>query len=146
MTFELFARKGTSPLQVGIGDVPFHLSFYISARQSRRDGALAKAINQLAEEFGEEVKSKLLARGGPLKRDGVLKLAKLPFERQRELITVWLISGKFPRAWQNRGERDTITLPRYFKAIVDTLVERVPAKEVQAIFAYFREIMSKRFP
>ena len=43
-----------------------------------------------------------------------------------------------------RRQKNTITLPRYFMTIVDSLVVKVQPVEVDAIFGYISDVMKKR--
>src|SRR5262245_11517329 len=117
--------------------------FGVSARTIERDGALANAVDAIELACGEDIKAWLLARGGPLRRAGLLEFAGLEPPRMRRIIFRWRVEGKFPRDWRDEGHRKTITLPRYFQEFVDTLVRKTRPEEVDAIFGYFCEVMSE---
>ncbi len=49
--------------------------FGVSPRTIERDRALANAVETIAAECGEDIKARLLARGGPLRRAALLEFA-----------------------------------------------------------------------
>jgi len=107
--------------------------YAVSLATIRRDGELRRAVDELAAEVGAEAKAMILGRGSKLKRAGVLALAKMPAERQKEVIDTWRFQGQLPRGWRYGGPPPTMTVPREPSALVAKLAVRLTPGELATV-------------
>jgi len=95
----------------------------VSVGTVRRDGAFSAAVNRIVANYGAEAKPLLL--DSRLSRDAIFALDAMPPSRQRQRVAGWLIAKKVRRWSQNGGRKDTITLPRPLKELVNALIDRL---------------------
>ncbi len=83
---------------------------------------------------GAEARNLLLARETAMTRGGVLRLARLEPDEQRDFLRTLRESGKRPRRARKGRRRDKLTLPAQPKALVAGLLKQLGARELSAVY------------
>jgi hypothetical protein len=107
--------------------------FKISENTIRSDGRLAKALDWIVFNCGAEVRNLLLARHMGVTRGTIMRLSKLPAEQQHRFIEELRSGGKRPRKPYTHKQKQTITLPRRPKALVQALLEHLEPADLAEV-------------
>jgi hypothetical protein len=115
--------------------------FKVGEKTIRRDGKFAGAVDCIIDNCGQEVRNLILSRDAGLTRGGVLRLARLRPEEQKKFIQELKESGKRPRKSQKAKRRQTITLPKQPKALVQALLKQLGAEAATEVVRALAEAM-----
>jgi hypothetical protein len=107
--------------------------FNVGEKTIRREAKFAEAVDQIAENCGQEVKQVLLSRETGLTRGGILRLAKLKPEEQKRFLQQLKESGKRPRKARKKGKRERITIPSRPKQLVVALLSQLGPKDLAQV-------------
>jgi hypothetical protein len=108
--------------------------FAVGEKTIRRDARFAEAVDDIVGNCGAEARNLLLARETAMTRGGVLRLAKLEPDEQRDFLRTLRESGKRPRRAHKGKRRDKLTLPAQPKALVAGLLKQLGARELAAVY------------
>src|SRR5205823_7104883 len=87
--------------------------FNVSPATIRLDAEVTAAVLKIAANFETDVKPVLLGRSTRLSRGALLRLAQLPVEELRKVVSELLVRGRLRRLSAVSGDvKTTITVPR----------------------------------
>ena len=100
-------------------------TFGTSAAAIRRAGELAAAVDRIAANGkADGITALLLGQEARLTHRGIVALAGLPAEGQRDVLAQLRLAGRLPRSWRTGGEPATITLPLAAREMAEALLKR----------------------
>jgi hypothetical protein len=108
--------------------------FAVGEKTIRRDARFAEAVDAIVGNCGAEARNLLLARETAMTRGGILCLARLEPDEQRNFLRTLQESGKRPRRAHKGRRRDKVTLPAQPKALVAGLLKQLGARELSAVY------------
>jgi hypothetical protein len=121
--------------------------FGVSPATVRRNADITLAVHSIMDACGQDpqqTKSLLLSRRARLTREGLLALAKLPAERQRDCVFQLRIHGKLPRNWQTPGPSRTITLPRQLPELADALLRKFGPEQAEQVSRLLADLVHRQ--
>jgi hypothetical protein len=118
--------------------------FKVGEKTIRRDAKVVEAVDKVVAVCGGEARNLLLGRDTGLTRGGVLRLAKLGPEEQKQFLEQ-LKEGKRPRRKAVKTKkRAQLTLPAQPKALVRALVKQLGEKELAEVVRGLAAAMKAR--
>jgi hypothetical protein len=102
-------------------------------------------VDQLAAEFGGEVRRLILSRDARLSRSAVARLVQAPQAERQAVVQELLTTKRSPKP--KRGERSrTLVLPREPAKLPEALLRKVGPEQFRAIIARMQALLGEPAP